>query len=746
MNNKFALSPSQRETVHHFSTMNEGDILAVNGPPGTGKTTLLHTIIASLWVEAALEERNPPIILASSTNNQAVTNVIDSFGKIEEQEHPLMGRWIPDVTSYGAYLPSASNKKIDPSLQTIYQGKQSMTGFFKDIENKDYISKAAQFYLDKYNCYAKEPLQSVEEVVGQLHVDLKQKVKEIHDLVTIYANYKKIEIELKAKYPNGIEKAYELGLQNGEEIVKGPQELIRLEQAWNRHLLEESIWYSWLRWIPIVSKRKQLRDRAFILDQGYPHLSDADQITNYIQNRRKELDEQKKAFEGWKSEIELERKTFYEALALWDKCKQSLAFQENEDCLSFLDRTYRYEAFKLATHYWEGKWILEISEQLADANYKESKSQIKQQRMWRRYAKITPCFVSTLYMAPSFFRAWEGQTIPLYEFIDLLIIDEAGQVCPEIAGATFSLAKKALVVGDTLQIEPVWSIPRVVDISNLVKFGLIKETKEAEKKLLQGFSASCGSVMKIAQRRSKYKKYDDVKGMLLTEHRRCVPEIIDYCNKLAYEGRLEPKRKGIDNYPLPHMGYAHIQGQTNRSNGSMSNELEADVIVGWIHKNQQKIINEYRSRYNSKDKDIKIEELVAVITPFSRQKFMLQDKMKRAGLKNVTVGTVHALQGAERPIVIFSPVYDIAQPSSYFFDSSVSMLNVAVSRAQDSFLVFGDMRIFDHHRNTPSGILARYLFASEDNRSKISIYQIILLIVLVNLYSIFKICLNIESY
>lgn len=30
----------------------------------------------------------------------------------------------------------------------------------------------------------------------------------------------------------------------------------------------------------------------------------------------------------------------------------------------------------------------------------------------------------------------------LYDFIDLLIVDEAGQVSPEVAGAGFSLAKK----------------------------------------------------------------------------------------------------------------------------------------------------------------------------------------------------------------------------------------------------------------------------------------------------------------
>ena len=53
--------------------------MAVDGPPGTGKTTLLHSVIASLWVNAALQRVEPPVIVVSSTNNQAVTNVLDSL-------------------------------------------------------------------------------------------------------------------------------------------------------------------------------------------------------------------------------------------------------------------------------------------------------------------------------------------------------------------------------------------------------------------------------------------------------------------------------------------------------------------------------------------------------------------------------------------------------------------------------------------------------------------------------------------
>ncbi len=79
-NDEFPLADHQREVLAHLAVARDGDILAVNGPPGTGKTTMLLSAIAGEWVRAALEQDNPPLIVAASTNNQAVTNIIDAFG------------------------------------------------------------------------------------------------------------------------------------------------------------------------------------------------------------------------------------------------------------------------------------------------------------------------------------------------------------------------------------------------------------------------------------------------------------------------------------------------------------------------------------------------------------------------------------------------------------------------------------------------------------------------------------------
>lgn len=84
MGGAYPLSPSQREAMNHFGEIKEGNLLAVSGPPGTGKTTFLQSVVADMYVKAALKRERAPIIVAASTNNQAVTNIIDSFGQISE--------------------------------------------------------------------------------------------------------------------------------------------------------------------------------------------------------------------------------------------------------------------------------------------------------------------------------------------------------------------------------------------------------------------------------------------------------------------------------------------------------------------------------------------------------------------------------------------------------------------------------------------------------------------------------------
>ncbi|HCN0199932.1 TPA: DNA helicase, partial [Escherichia coli] len=148
------------------------------------------------------------------------------------------------------------------------------------------------------------------------------------------------------------------------------------------------------------------------------------------------------------------------------------------------------------------------------------------------------------------------------------------------------------------------------------------------------------------------------------------------------------------------------------SSGSRYNLLEAETIAAWLAENQQNIEAHYGKS---------LHEVVGIVTPFSAQVSTIKQALGKQGIstgtneKSLTVGTVHSLQGAERAIVIFSPVYSKHEDGG-FIDSDNSMLNVAVSRAKDSFLVFGDMDLFEiQPPSSARGLLAKYLFESEKN-------------------------------
>lgn len=111
---------------------------------------------------------------------------------------------------------------------------------------------------------------------------------------------------------------------------------------------------------------------------------------------------------------------------------------------------------------------------------------------------------------------------------------------------------------------------------------------------------------------------------------------------------------------------------------------------------------------------------MAVVTPFKAQEEIIRSLAEQSpeaeAFAGMTIGTVHSLQGAQCPVVIFSSVNSPGD-ASYFMEQGgkYNMLNVAVSRAQYHFLVFGNMNIFHPERNTPVGNLAKWLFDDPAN-------------------------------
>jgi len=378
-----------------------------------------------------------------------------------------------------------------------------------------------------------------------------------------------------------------------------------------------------------------------------------------------------------------------------------------------LDTTVRYIEFWLAVHYYECRWIQ--GEDLLTPKQRNTNIGNVMEKLYNRLAMVSPCMVMTFFMLPKQFKVYDNnnkKTYYMYNFIDLLIVDEAGQISPEIASASFSLAKKAVVVGDENQIPPVWGVNKALDISIALKHKVINSPNDFSILQESGLNSSQSSVMKVASYSCAYSKYD--RGLFLCEHRRCYNEIVEYCNELIYKGLLQPLRgSGINskNNPikdlLPQMGYKEITVANSTKCGcSRCNEKEAKEIVDWLDKHYDAIVEKYQQAdFNTKE-----QEILAIITPFTCQvtiiKKYLAHALKRYS-KNVEVGTVHTFQGAERKVIILSTTYG-SNDGCFFIYKNESLMNVAVSRAKDSFLIFGSRDCLCGSEKSASGLLKKH--------------------------------------
>ena len=723
---QFPLATAQCDALIHLLNAKNGETLAVNGPPGTGKTTMLLSVVASLWAKHALEKDNPPVIVAASTNNQAVTNILDAFEKgFSKGDEPFGGRWLPNVKSFGAYFPSITKaEKAAESYQT--------ESFYETVENPKYFKGAKSYYIKKASeAFEDIDIESIKvsAIVDKLHDSIKNEVEKLNQIEESWKSLTTIKDKIQKQFCDDPYQVRKNQKQQLAQLEENKKEWQNLENSWQQYLVDESLWYSFFSFLPLIAQKRLLKANLYLkslwpFGSQQPKWKIIDEITLFISNQINAIEplieENQRVIENLEKLInELEK-----CQENWGLALRHLDIKENtktidlEQADSIADTKIRFKIFLLTTHYWEGRWLSKMEELLPTLSQwlrKTGKSIIEER--WYLRMMLTPCVVSTLYTLPKYFKYVGANYVNdyLYNYADLLIVDEAGQVLPEVAGASFALSKKALVIGDIAQIEPIWAIPAKVDIGNLLEAEVIvtDDIEQEYNKLTNlGVSASSGSIMKIAQNSSRYHYDPDLEpGMYLYEHRRCYDEIITFCNELIYKGKLKPKRgRKSEGGLFPALGYLHIDGICQQS-GSCSrlNKLEAKVIAKWLASYK----SELEEKYNKP-----LHEIVGIITPFSGQANEIKQairKLKVCNDQKLTIGTVHSLQGAEKELIIFSTVYS-KHNNGHFIDNQPSILNVAVSRAKDSFLVFGDMDILDPHLNTPMGTLANFLMASETNK------------------------------
>jgi superfamily I DNA and/or RNA helicase len=281
---------------------------------------------------------------------------------------------------------------------------------------------------------------------------------------------------------------------------------------------------------------------------------------------------------------------------------------------------------------------------------------------------------------------------------DYIIIDEASQVDLVTASLALACCKNIVIVGDVKQ------LPQIVS-SDLEKLSNEMFYKSS---LGEGYNYSKYSI--IASLMKLYK--DDLPKTLLSEHYRCHPKIIRFCNEKYYNNELIVMTEESQQ-DTPLKLYKTAPGNHARRD-NVGNEK------GWYNIRQievirDEILEQNKAKYKEANK-------IGIICPYRKQ---VSETNRIFGKTELEVDTVHKFQGREKNTIIFSTV---ANEINSFVDDA-NLINVAVSRAVKELIIVTSNKVFRQH-GTNIGDLIRYIeYNSFDDAvvesQKISVFDLL---------------------
>ncbi|MFI1996073.1 AAA domain-containing protein [Actinoplanes sp. NPDC020271] len=270
---------------------------------------------------------------------------------------------------------------------------------------------------------------------------------------------------------------------------------------------------------------------------------------------------------------------------------------------------------------------------------------------------------------------------------DVIIVDEASQA-DMFALPVLALAERAVVVGDDQQIGP--QLTFIGDVQ-----GLIEAHMEGVPSANQ-FDPE-GSLYDHAVRRSD--------RILLTEHFRCVPQIIEFSSANYYDHKIEPLRTDRPAGIGAPVRTVHAPAGIRQAVGSFGdvNVEEARLLVERV----ESIVAD--PAYEGKTLGV-----ISLLSTSDQGMYLLQRLQERIGLdemerRRLRVGDSYTFQGDERDVVLLSLVASSHERIAPFTKRDYHRrVNVAASRARDQLWVFHSFQPSDVPADDARGRLLSY--------------------------------------
>lgn len=263
------------------------------------------------------------------------------------------------------------------------------------------------------------------------------------------------------------------------------------------------------------------------------------------------------------------------------------------------------------------------------------------------------------------------------ESLGWALIDEGGQASPQQAAGTIWRARRTIVIGDPLQIPPVHTLPTEIQAA------LRTEWRVADR-----WDPAGASVQTVADSLNPLGTSLGTTwvGCPLRVHRRCAEPMFAISNEIAYDGAMvpaTPDRSSVIGDVLGESRWIDIPGVPGNGH----------------HVHEQAVMVERMIRRLARTLPTDLMD-VFVISPFRLVADSMREQLRSlAPADNMAwrqwvrehVGTIHTAQGREADAVILLLGGDPSVRRALLWAGATpNILNVAVSRAQERLYVVGD--------------------------------------------------------
>ncbi|WP_414624614.1 AAA domain-containing protein [Calothrix sp. CCY 0018] len=682
-------------------------LTAAFGPPGNAKTTITLHLIAQQVVKRAVHlaqtgEDISNLTLVTSTNNRAVTNVEERLSSITGTERFCLSggskelinqQLLPKLQAALDWLQQQGFDAI--KLEEISAQLLAVENQIQNLQNQD------QLYVQQQAADKK--------LLSQLNVDIQVLTEEIADqergvstdfsqllgsngdshqlnlqlFKTDYSQYPfDAYLEIEPHLNNAIRALYctKNGLNNGRNNnwwTRFQRWLVKLwrklTKTTDRHILKRL--YQQIE-IPIsatlatpfpfqmpltreslIAAKSALTEQLEAANQWREHsgnMSNALRRLEEMKTCKLQLEEKLASIPTQHNCTPSNTEHHHLQVQLFElswQYLQLIALQRNSEVINSI-KTYiaflngEWDAFRTIARDWRN--------------------------IYRNLSLIFPVFTSTLHSIRNLFP------YPDSGCIDRVIVDEAGMIPLHQAFPVLVRCNQALFVGDPMQLEPVMNLTQQT-LEQYCNQAFNARGLTAEYYDLYSPTATNTATAYHRAAGASGKPGDMGQGIILKEHYRCVEPIISYCDRTCNYGMVvkTPDKPSLLGSNL--IAY-HVSGEYE-SHTNPAEVLAVETIVAQLLEAGYCI--------NSPDND----KTIGIISPYRRQANALKSHLQSVwqDFSPGSIGTVHTFQGGEKSAIILSTRQCRPSDSLWFINRRPNLLNVAVSRAKELFILVGNL-------------------------------------------------------